>query len=112
IADNSSGVSTPQLVPLAGIGTAGPSTYYIAPTSGGGSDSNDGLTTGTPWLSPNHPVNCGDVLSAAVGTYASANFYNGKWGAVTCSAGNNVAWVKCATAFGCTITDTSQSPMF
>jgi hypothetical protein len=79
-------------------------TYYLAPAAAGGSDSNDGTSAGTPWLTPNHAVNCGDVLLAATGTYAEGNFRLGNWGTVTCSSGNNVAWLKCATAFTCNIT--------
>lgn len=73
-------------------------TYYISPS---GNDSNNGLTSGAPWLSPNHSVNCGDVLTAAAGTYSESNFGFGKWGTVSCSAGNNVAWVACATFDTC-----------
>jgi hypothetical protein len=42
-------------------------TYYMSPT---GSDSNNGLTTSTPWATPNHSVVCGDVIIAAAGTYS------------------------------------------
>ena len=41
-------------------------TYFMSPT---GSDSNNGLTTATAWATPNHPVNCGDVIVAAAGSY-------------------------------------------
>ena len=37
-------------------------TYYMSPT---GSDSNNGLTVATAWATPNHAVNCGDVIIAA-----------------------------------------------
>lgn len=94
------------------VTTSTGTTYYIAPESGGGNDSHDGLSADTPWLTPNHAVNCGDVLIAAPGTYESSNFYNGQWGTVTCPSRNNVAWVKCATAFACSITDSSESDMF
>ena len=77
--------------------------YYIAPASAGGSDSNDGLTASTPWLTPQHSVNCGDVLRAEPGTYSASSFNNGQWGSVSCPAGNNVAWVMCTTPFGCTV---------
>src|ERR1700719_2855781 len=61
-------------------------TYFLAPVSGGGSDSNNGTSASTPWLSPNHAVNCGDVIIAAASTsYSSANFVDGKWGTVTCA---------------------------
>lgn len=83
--------------------------YFMSPT---GSDSNNGLSAGAPWLSPNHSVNCGDVITAASGTYSSSNFYNGKWGTVTCPAANNVAWVKCAAFDTCFIHATSQQGMY
>jgi hypothetical protein len=79
-------------------------TYYLAPASAGGNDSNNGLSPDAPWLSPNHSVNCGDVIiAAAVGGYSAGNFLDGKWGTVTCLAANNVAWLKCATFDGCKI---------
>jgi Chitobiase/beta-hexosaminidase C-terminal domain len=84
-------------------------TYYISPT---GSDSNSGTSAGSPWLTPNHALNCGDVISAAPGSYSSANFYNGKWGTVSCPASNNVAWLQCATFDGCKISATSQQGMY
>ena len=78
-------------------------TYYVAPPSAGGNDSNNGLSASAPWLTPNHPVNCGDVILAAPSTsYSSADFI-GSWGSVTCSSGNNVAWLKCATFDACKI---------
>jgi len=76
--------------------------YYL---SAGGSDVNDGLSPGAPWLSPNHAVNCGDVITAASSAaYSNWNFYTGSWGTVSCPAGNNVAWLKCATFDTCKIT--------
>lgn len=84
-------------------------TYYIAPN---GSDSNNGLSASSPWLTPHHSVNCGDVLLAAAGIYSSGNFYNGKWGNVTCPTKNNVAWLKCATPFACSIAGNGQTAMF
>jgi len=81
--------------------------YFIAPASGGGSDSNNGTSPGTPWLTPNHAVNCGDLLTAAAGTYAEANFRLGNWGVVTCPLANNVAWLKCATFDACKIVVTT-----
>jgi hypothetical protein len=83
--------------------------YYISPS---GSDSNNGLSTGAPWLSPNHAVNCGDVINATAGTYSASNFTNGKWGTVTCSGGNNVAWLKCTTFDTCKITSSGQDAMW
>ena len=80
-------------------------THYLAPASEGGSDNNNGASASAPWLSPNHAVNCGDVILAAASTaYDAANFASGKWGAVTCSAGNNVAWLKCTTFDTCKTT--------
>ena len=78
-------------------------TYYLATAAGGGSDSNSGTSSSSPWLTPKHAVNCGDVILAAAGTYAERNFRPGQWGTVTCAAGNNVAWLKCATFDTCKI---------
>ena len=82
--------------------------YYLSPT---GSDSNSGTSTSTAWLSPNHAVNCGDTITAAGGSYSASNFGSGKWGTVTCAAGNNVAWLKCATFDACKISSSGQSAM-
>lgn len=94
-------------------------TYYISPT---GSDSNSGTSSGSPWLTPNHAVVCGDVIIAATGAYSSGNFDSfsagtTKWGAVSgCpstsggidgTGGVYVANVVCATAFACTINSTT-----
>jgi hypothetical protein len=90
-------------------------TYYLAPASGGGNDSNSGLSASKPWLSPSHPVNCGDTILAAVSSaYNEQNFEYGKWGNVTCSpgAGANVAWLKCAIFDGCRLTSTNQNGMW
>ena len=77
-------------------------TYFLATAAAGGSDFNNGLSPSAPWLTPNHPVNCGDVIIAAASTaYSNNNFTSGKWGTVTCSAGNNVAWLKCVTFDAC-----------
>jgi hypothetical protein len=84
-------------------------TYFMSPS---GSDSNNGTSAGTPWLSPNHAVNCGDTITAAAGTYSSANFQSGKWGTVTCPAANNVAWLQCATFDACKISTTTQDGMW
>ena len=84
-------------------------TYFLAPRSAGGSDSNSGLSASEPWLSPNHELNCGDVIQAAASTaYDSAEFGSGKWGTVTCPNKNNVAWLQCATFDGCKIYSTNQ----
>lgn len=78
--------------------------YFISPT---GSDSNNGTSASTPWLTPNHSLNCGDVITAAAGNYSAANFGRGKWGPVSCAANNNVAWLQCATFDTCKISVTS-----
>ena len=90
------GITTPPVPSTSGT------SYYIAPN---GNDSNNGLSASSPWLTPRHSVNCGDVLNAAPGSYSPSNFNNGQWGTVSCPSANNVAWVKCATAFGCSISD-------
>ena len=83
-------------------------TYYLSPT---GNDSNSGLTSSLPWLTPNHPLNCGDVIIAAASTsYSSSNFRSGNWGTVSCPAGNNVAWLKCAQFDACKITAAGGQP--
>lgn len=87
----------------------GSSNFFISPT---GSDSNNGTSASTPWLSPNHAMTCGQTITALPGTYSSANFYNGKWGTVTCPAGNNVAWLTCQTFDACKINATSQQGMY
>ena len=43
----------------------------------------------------------------ASSSYAPANFASGEWGTVTCAAGNNVAWLQCATFDACKIVITS-----
>ena len=47
-------------------------TYYVSPT---GSDSNSGLTAATAWATPNHAVNCGDVIIAAAGSYVPQTYF-------------------------------------
>src|SRR5580692_1801930 len=79
-------------------------TYYLATAAGGGNDSNNGTSPSTPWLTPNHAVNCGDVILAAASTsYSSHNFTIANWGPVTCSS-PGVAWLKCVTFDSCKIT--------
>jgi hypothetical protein len=95
------------------VSPARATTYYIATAAGGGSDSNDGMSESTPWLTPNHAVNCGDVIIAAASTsYSAANFTTGKWGNVTCPSGNNIAWLKCVTFDGCKIFTNSTQGMW
>ena len=75
-------------------------TYYLAPS---GNDLNSGLSPAAPWLTPDHAVNCGDVILAAAGNYPPFTTF----GTVTCPTANNVAWLKCATFDTCKIvTDT------
>lgn len=77
-------------------------TYYLAPASQGGKDSNNGWSAGSPWLSPNHSLNCGDTIIALPSTsYDAYNFNSSHWGYVSCPNNNNVAWVKCQTFDGC-----------
>lgn len=52
-------------------------TYFISPT---GNDTNNGLTTSAPFLTMNHPFNCGDLIIAQTGTY---NQDFATWGAVS-----------------------------
>jgi hypothetical protein len=86
--------------------------YFISPT---GSDSNNGTSAAAPWLSPNHPVHCGDTITAAAGTYSSANFANGKWGAVTncLNPAPEFASLICGgpSVTSCVINDTAGSAM-
>lgn len=87
--------------------------YYLSPT---GSDSANGLTPATAWASPNHSVNCGDVLKAATGSYASANFFRAKWGIVSnCPSPNGIygALVDCVgpAVTSCSIADTTLAGM-
>ena len=106
------GAKMKKLVVAILISTLAPSpwatTYYLATAAGGGSDSNKGTSAGAPWLTPNHSVNCGDVIIAAASSaYVATNFQWTKWGTVMCPAGNNVAWLKCVTFDACKINDTS-----
>lgn len=77
---------------------------YIAPAGGGGSDSNNGTTSGTPWLTPNHAVTAPTILIAAAGTYSSANFQYYDWGA--CTSAGDLCWLKCVTFDACKISTT------
>jgi chitobiase/beta-hexosaminidase-like protein/ASPM-SPD-2-Hydin domain-containing protein len=88
------------------------STYYLAPAASGGSDANSGSSAQNPWLTPNHPLNCGDQIIAVPGTYNNMSFYTGKWGTVNCPAGNNVAWLTCQTFDACKIYATAGQGMW
>lgn len=82
----------------------GPVTYYMSPA---GNDSNPGTST-SPWLSPNHALNCGDtILATPSASYNELNFVATNWGTVSCPANSNVAWVKCAVFDACKITTSS-----
>ncbi len=74
-------------------------TYYLSPT---GNDASDGLSSATSWVTPNHPVNCGDVILAA-----PSNLYSGgmlsAFGHVSCASRDMVAWLKCAVFDGCKV---------
>jgi hypothetical protein len=86
-------------------------TYYLATAAAGGKDSNSGLVATAPWLTPNHALNCGDMIVAAASTsYSSGNFRSGNWGKVSCPAANNVVWLKCAQFDACKITATAGQP--
>ena len=66
--NSSTGNST--MVSLSGTGSPATTgmTYYLAPRANGGSDFNSGLSLNEPWLSPDHSLNCGDVIIAAPST--------------------------------------------
>jgi len=84
-------------------------TYYLAPAADGGSDSNNGWSASSPWLSPNHSLTCGDVVLAKASTsYESKYFNSGHWGNVSCPSGNNVAWLQCETFDACKIWSSAE----
>lgn len=87
-------------------------TYYLAPSSAGGNDKNSGLSPQSPWLSPYHQLNCGDVIIAKAGSYSNANFYTGRWGKVNCPAGDSVAWLTCEKFDACRIDATVNQGMW
>jgi hypothetical protein len=82
-------------------------TYYLSPT---GNDSNTGRSSSAPWLTPNHSLNCGDTIIASVSNAYNYWQFDYTFGPVSCPAGNNVAWLKCATFDGCKIHVTVDSP--
>jgi hypothetical protein len=83
--------------------------YFLAAN---GSDSNNGTSTGTPWLSANHAVNCGDTITAAASSsYSGWNFWEGNWGVVT-GSGHCFATLKCATFDACVINASSGTGSF
>jgi hypothetical protein len=75
-------------------------TYFMSP---GGNDSNNGTSSGTPWKTTAHNIHCDDKIMAAAGSYPPQSFGYTTWGTVSCPANDNVAWVKCATAFACDV---------
>lgn len=87
--------------------------YYI---SSSGNDASDGLTPATAWASPNHSVNCGDIINAAAGAYSSSNFVAAKWGTVSnCPSANGIYFAKVACVgpdvSSCSINDTTINGM-
>jgi len=95
--------------------TAQAATYYLAPAGPGVNDSPNDGSSGHPWLTPNHNLNCGDVIIAAPSSsYSGDHFTTGNWGNVACSPGDtaNVAWLKCATFDACKITVSSDDNSF
>ena len=76
-----------------------------------GQDTNHG-TLDSPWASPNHALNCGDIILASPGTYAASNFASGKWGTVTCGSGNRVAWLICSIFDACKISAGTSYGMY
>jgi len=112
VSSNSS-AGNPVAIALTGTGTAPPppvgKTYYLAPAADGGKDQNSGLSSSSPWLSPLHALNCGDVIIAeASSSYDPNNFNTGHWGTVSCPSANNVAWLECATFDGCKISSLKE----
>jgi len=84
-ATNSSGstkATSNSVGPVTGTGTQTTFTpthlYYLSPT---GSDNNTGTSASEPWATPDHPVDCGDVIIAAAGSYT--NQFNQSWGSVS-----------------------------
>ena len=93
------------LSPVAAFAT----TYYLAPAGNGGSDYHNGLSYGSPWLTPKHNLNCGDVILAQPSSsYDSNNFNSGHWGNVSCPNANNVAWLQCETFDACKIWSSNE----
>ena len=54
--------------------------YYISPA---GNDANAGTSPSTAWATPDHPVQCGDVIIAAAGKYGEYIFGVNSWGVVS-----------------------------
>lgn len=86
------------------VATANAATFYISTT---GSDGADG-SIGTPWASPNHAVNAGDIIYVKPGAYTTA------WTAFGTVTGTASAFLYCGNNgvrqnFGCTITNLINS---
>ena len=115
VAITATSVSDPSKSATAAVTIVLPSgaTYYLAPAASGGNDANNGLSSGSPWLTPNHSLNCGDVIiAAASASYSSSSFETGSWGTVNCPAGNSVAWLKCVTFDACKLIAGGGQPGF
>jgi hypothetical protein len=86
-AGNESGDSLPAVILTGTIITiGGGNDNTFTPTalrfmSPSGSDAANGLTPATAWATPNHAMNCGDVILAASGTYTTQ--FAGSWGTVS-----------------------------
>ena len=96
--------AAPPAPAMAGAAPAVPAGagYFLSAT---GSDDNAGTSRKAPWLTPNHPLHCGDTITALPSTaYRAANFASGKWGTVACVTGDNVATLQCAVFDACRIT--------
>lgn len=87
-------------------------TFYLATAADGGSDANNGTSSGSPWLTPNHALLCGDTIQAKASTsYVAGNFGSNDWGTVQCIDEENVAWLTCETFAGCKISASSAFGM-
>ncbi len=78
-------------------------TYYLAPAAAGGNDSNNGLSPAQTLAyteSLRQLWRC-HFCGSEYGLLCSE--FHGIFGTVTCAAGNNVAWLKCATFDACKI---------
>jgi hypothetical protein len=96
------------------LSASGGTTYYLSPN---GNDLNSGRTPTLAWLTPNHPVNCGDVIIRAAGSYNNSNFGTGNWGTVSncpSSGGVYFAQLQCAGPYvsSCSISASSGNAMW
>lgn len=92
--------------------------FFLNTAANGGSDSNNGLSAGAPFLTLNHSFNCAtDDVTAAGGTYTSpvvytaSNFQGGGFGTNTCAAGHGFVPVICGTFLGCYDQGTNTNAM-